>query len=126
MPQIENLVLTDGQTLKQDFPLRAAKPVCFVKAAAPIPLEDDINSASFADAPDIHIDSVANLVEPVLNLPVLNQWGGPATVGGRFRMKYSSLGIHLAAALTMKVVGVNLATPDHNSQGNSIELGLHT
>jgi Carboxypeptidase regulatory-like domain len=118
---IENLVLTDGQTLKQDLTLTAAKPFCFVKAAAPIPLEDDINSASFADAPDIHIDNAAHLVEPVLNLPVLNQWGGPATVGGRFRVKYSSLGIHLAADLTMKVPGVNLAPADHSWQGNAIE-----
>jgi hypothetical protein len=122
MPPIQNLVLTDGQTLKQDLTLTAAKPFCIVKSASPIPLTDDINSASFADAPDIHLDTVANLVEPVLNLPVLNQWGGPATVGGRFRLKYSSVGIHLAADLTMKVPGVNLATPDHNWQGNSIEL----
>jgi hypothetical protein len=125
-PPVQNVVLTDGQTLKQDFTLTAAKPVCFVKSAAPIPLEDDINSASFADVPDIRVDSVANLVEPVFdkadgNLPVLNQWGGPATVGGRFRLKYSSVGIHLAADLTLKVVGVNLATPNHNWQGNSIE-----
>ncbi len=121
MPPIQNLVLTDGQTLKQDFTLTAAKPVCFVKAAAPIPLEDDINSASFADAPDIHVDSVANLIEPVLDLPVLNQWGGPATAGGRFRMKYSSAGIHLAADITYKVVGVNLAPPNKSYLGNAIE-----
>src|SRR5712691_1409031 len=121
MPPIQNLVLTDGQTLKQDFTLTAAKPVCFVKGAAPIPLEDDINSASFADAPDIHVDSVANLIEPVLDLPVLNQWGGPATAGGRFRMKYSSAGIHLAADITYKVVGVNLAPPNKSYLGNAIE-----
>jgi len=121
MPPIPDVVLVDGDMRKLDLTLTAAKPFCFVKAAAPIPLEDDINSASFVDAADIHLDSAAHLVEPVLNLPVLNQWGGPATVGGRFRVKYSSAGIHLAADLTMKVVGVNLATPDHNWQGNSIE-----
>src|SRR2546423_1343025 len=41
---IENLVLADGQTLKQDLTLTPAKPFCLVKSAAPIPLEDDINS----------------------------------------------------------------------------------
>src|SRR5712692_8651624 len=122
MPPIQNLVLTDGQTLKQDFTLTAAKPFCFVKSPNPIPLTDDINSPSFADAPDIHVDSAANLIEPVLNLPGLNTWSGPATAGGRFRIKYSSAGIHLAADLTLKVSGINLATPDHNWQGNSIEL----
>src|SRR5215212_11740730 len=123
---IQNLVLADGQTLKQDLTLTPAKPFCIVKSPAPIPLEDDINSASFADAPDIHLDDPSHLVEPVLNLDVLNQWGGPATVGGRFRVKYSSLGIHLAADLTMKVPGVNLATPDHAWQGNSIEFDFQS
>jgi len=122
LPPIQNLTLTDGQKLTKDLTLTAAKPFCIVKSPNPIPLTDDINSASFADAPDIHVDSAANLVEPVLNLPVLNTWGGPATAGGRFRVKYSSLGIHLAADLTLKVPGINLATPDHNWQGNSIEL----
>jgi hypothetical protein len=122
-PPIPNVVLADGQTLKQqDFTLTAAKPFCFVKSPNPIPLTDDINSASFADAPDIHVDSAANLIEPVLNLPVLNQWGSPATAGGRFRMKYSSAGIHLAADLTYKVSGVNLAEPSKNYLGNAIEL----
>src|SRR5437867_11794644 len=31
MAPIQNLVLTDGQTLKQDLTLTAAKPFCFVK-----------------------------------------------------------------------------------------------
>jgi hypothetical protein len=119
---VQNLVLTDGQTLKQDFTLTAAKPFCFVKSPNPIPRTDDINSASFADAPDIHVDSAANLIEPVLDLPMLNMWGGPATAGGRFRMKYSSAGIHLAADLTYKVSGVNLAAPDKQYLGNAIEL----
>jgi hypothetical protein len=121
-PPIQNLVLTDGQTLKQDFTLTAAKPFCFLKSPNPIPLTDDINSASFADAPDIHVDSAANLIEPVLDLPVLNMWGGPATAGGRFRMKYSSAGISLAADLTYKMSGVNLAAPDQQWKGNAIEL----
>jgi hypothetical protein len=120
-PPIPNVVLTAGQTLKQDFTLTAAKPFCFVKSASPIPLTDDINSASFADAPDIHVDTAANLIEPVLDLPVLNKWGGPATAGGRFRMKYSSAGIHLAADLTYKVSGVNLAPPNKQYLGNAIE-----
>jgi hypothetical protein len=120
-PPVQNVVLTDGQTLKQDFTLTAAKPFCFVKSANPIPLTDDINSASFADAPDIHVDSAASLVEPVLDLPVLNMWGGPATAGGRFRMKYSSAGIHMAADLTYKVVGVNLGPPLKQYLGNAIE-----
>ena len=121
-PPVPNVVLTDGQTLKQDFTLTAAKPFCFVKSPNPIPLTDDINSASFADAPDIHVDSAANLIEPVLDLPMLNMWGGPATAGGRFRMKYSSAGIHLAADLTYKVSGVNLAAPGKQYLGNAIEL----
>jgi len=121
MPPIQSLILIDGQKLTKDLTLTEAKPFCFVKAAAPIPLTEDINSPSFADAPDIHVDSAANLVEPVLNLEGLNTWGGPATAGGRFRVKYSSAGIHLAADLTFKAPGVNLATPDHLWQGNSIE-----
>lgn len=119
---IPNLVLKDGDAVTKDLTLTAAKPFCIVKAAAPIPLTDDINSPSFADAPDIHVDTAANLVEPVLNLAGLNTWGGPATAGGRFRLKYSTAGIHLAADLNWKVSGINLATPDHNWQGNSIEL----
>jgi hypothetical protein len=119
---IPNLVLTDGQKLKQDLTLTPAKPFCFVKSANPIPLTDDINSASFMDAPDIHVDTAANLVEPVLDLAGLNMWGGPATAGGRFRIKYSSAGIHLAADLTLKVSGINLAPPDMNWEGNAIEL----
>jgi len=119
---ILNLVLADNQTFTKDLSLTKAAPFCIVKAATPIPLTDDINSDSFKDAPDIHIDTVANLVEPVLNLEGLNTWGGPATAGGRFRLKYSSAGIHLAADLNWKVSGVNLATPDHNWQGNSIEV----
>src|SRR3989442_8250817 len=119
MPPIQNLVLTEGQTLMQDFTLTAAKPVCFVKAAAPIPLTDDINSASFADAPDIHVDSAANLIEPVLNLPVLNQWGSPATAGGRFRLKYTSPGSPLAAHPTHKGPGVDLAGPRRKYLGEA-------
>jgi hypothetical protein len=123
-PPVPNVVLTDGQTLKQDLSMTAAKPVCFVKSPNPIPLTDDINSASFADAPDIHVDSDANLIEPVLDLPTLNMWGGPATAGGRFRIKYSSAGIHLAADLTYKVSGVNFGPPNQQYLGNAIEFDI--
>lgn len=116
-----NVVLAAGQTLKQDFAMTVAKPFCFVKSPNSIPLTDDINSASFADAPDIHVDTAANLNEPVNNLPVLNMWGGPATAGGRFRVKYSSAGIHLAADMTYKTPGVNLAAPNSQFLGNAIE-----
>jgi hypothetical protein len=118
---VPNLVLADGQTLKQDLTLAPAKPFCFVKSASPIPLTDDINSASFMDAPDIHIDSAAHLNEP-MDLPTLNMWGGPATVGGRFRVKYSSVGLHIAGDMTYKVPNVNLATGANIYQGNAIEL----
>jgi carboxypeptidase family protein len=119
---IQNLVLADGQTLKQDLTLTPAKPFCFVKSANPIPLTDDINSASFMDATDIHVDSAAHLNEPVGDLPTLNKWGGPATSGGRFRVKYSSAGLHIAADVTYKVPNVNLATGANIYQGNAIEL----
>jgi carboxypeptidase family protein len=118
---IQNLVLADGQTVKQDLTLTPAKPFCFVKSPNPIPLTDDINSTSFMDAPDIHIDTAAHLNEP-MDLPTLNMWGGPATAGGRFRVKYSSAGIHIAADVTYKVPGVNLAGPDSQYLGNAIEL----
>ena len=63
--------------------------------------------------PDIHVDTATNLNEPVGDVQTLNTWGGPATAGGRFRVKYpGGAGIHIAADVTYKAVGVNLAPPD--------------
>ena len=83
---VKNVVVKDGDKIKQDFTVTDAKPFPIVKAPNAIPLTDDINSASFMDAPDIHVDTAAHLNEPVGDLPTLNMWGGPATAGGRFRV----------------------------------------
>jgi hypothetical protein len=43
----QNVVVKDGDKIKQDFTMTDAKPFPVVKSPNPIPLTDDINSASF-------------------------------------------------------------------------------
>jgi hypothetical protein len=122
---VQNVAVTDGKTVTQDFALADRKPFPIVKATAAIPLDQDINSAAFADAPEIDITNGANVaVGPG------DQWGqqgGPAAVSGKFRIKYSATAIHLAADLTFKTPKVNtFVTTDTTNlwNGNAIEFDL--
>jgi len=122
---VKDLKVDDGKTVTQDFTLAARKPFPIVKSAAPIPLDQDINSAAFADAPLIDISSGANVaVGPG------DQWGqqgGPAAVSGKFRIKYSTQAIHLAADLTFKTPKVNTfitTDPTNLWNGNAIEFDI--
>jgi hypothetical protein len=118
---VQDVEVKEGDKITKDFTLEEAKPLCIVKAAAPIPLTDDINSASFADAPDIMINSGANFSEPS-DLSTVADYKGPTTLGGRVRLKYSSEGIHLAGDLTFANPNLNFGTDGNVWQGNAIEL----
>jgi len=108
----------DGATVKKDFTLEEATPFCLIKAAAPIPLADDINSASFSDAPDIAVNTAANVDE---GFDSIAEWKGPNTAGGRFRIKYSDEGIHLAADMTFANPNLNFGSESEQWKGNAIE-----
>jgi len=114
----KDLDVKDGQTIKQDFALENAKPFSIVHSPAPIPLTDDINSASFADAPDIAVNQAWQVRsgDPT-------QWPGPSEGSARFRLKYSDQALHLAADINFKTPGVNNADRTGNQfwDGNSIE-----
>jgi len=114
-----NVAVTEGQSITQNVTFEAAKPVCIVKAAAPIPLTDDINSAAFADAPEIVINSGANIVE---GFEGVANFRGAATAGGRFKMKYSEQGIHLAADVTFAKPNTNFGSDTELWKGNSLEI----
>jgi len=122
---VTNLVVADGKTLTQDFKLADRTPFPIVKSPNPIPLTDDINSASFMDAKDINLDMGQNeAVGPG------DQWGmqgGPKAVSGRFRLKYSTQAIHIAADLTFKTPKVNtFITTDQTNlwNGNGLEFDV--
>jgi hypothetical protein len=104
-PPITNKVLKDGDMVTQDFTLATATPFPIVKSPNPIPLTDGIDSASFQDAPDILINGGQNVVvgDPNGTPP----WT-PNVVSGRFRMKYSTQALHIAA-------DVNYMTPRANT-----------
>jgi hypothetical protein len=104
---ITNKVLKDGDQLTQNFTLATAAPFPIVKSPNPIPLTDGIDSASFQDAPDIVINQGQNVVVP--SDPNATPPWSPSVVSGRFRIKYSTQAIHIAA-------DVNYQTPRVNSQ----------
>jgi Carboxypeptidase regulatory-like domain len=116
-PPVKNAVLKDGETLQQDFNLGEAKPFCIVKAPAPIPLADDIDSASFADAPEIRIDSGENV-----GTLAPEDWGGPTMVSGRVKVKYSAEALHVAADLTYQAPFFNSKTGSDIWNGNSFHV----
>jgi hypothetical protein len=120
--EVDNFVVKDGDKIAKDFTLADAKPFCILKAAAPIPLTDDINSDSFKDAPDINVNSGLNVCEN--DKGDVTEWTGPATIGGRFRVKYSADGIHLAADLTFAKPNVDFGEPSTQYEGNAIEFDL--
>jgi hypothetical protein len=76
------------------------------------------------DAPDINVNSGWNVAENDQSGNLLSDWTGPAKVGGRFRVKYSAQGIHLAADVTFAQPGVNFGTPGTQYLGNAIEFDL--
>lgn len=121
---VQNLVVKDGDKITKDFTLSDATPFPIVKSPNPIPLTDDINSASFMDAPDINVNSGWNVAQNDQSGNLLSDWTGPASVGGRFRVKYSDQGIHLAGDLTFAMPGVNYGAPNAQYQGNAIEFDL--
>jgi len=119
---VKSLVVKDGDTVKQDFTLKTATPFPIVKAAKPIPLTDGIDSASFQDAPEIDINSGKQL--SVVSGVTVNDWGGPSTVSGRFKVKYSDQAIHLAGDVTFKAPRVNNMTNDSLWNGNALEIDI--
>src|SRR5215213_2746086 len=98
-------------------------PFCVNKAAAPIPLDKDIDSDAFTDAQEIRLDQGKHV-----SVGSLEEWtalGGPAFVSGRFKVKYSAQAIHLAADLTFKNPLANTRTePADVWYGNSLEFNI--
>jgi hypothetical protein len=117
-PPATGLVRTNSQIIQHDFELEEAKPFCIVKSPNPIPLTDGIDSASFMDALEIKINSGENVVIPADS----SGWGGPATVSGRFRLKYSAQAIHLAADVIFEAPRVNNQMNGSLYDGNALEL----
>jgi hypothetical protein len=115
----QNVAVTEGQTVTQDVTLAAAKPFCIVKAAAPIPLTEGIDSAAFANAPEILINSGANIVE---GFEGVANWRGPTTAGGRLKMMYSDQGLHIAADLTFAKPNTNFGSDTELWKGNALEI----
>lgn len=118
-PDVKDVVVAEDATITQDFELKDREPFCIVKAAAPIPLSEDIDSAAFADAPEIQIGAGKHLGvgEP-------SEWGtdgGPNIVSGRFKVKYSEVGLHIAADVTYKTPLVNSQTDGNLWNGNALE-----
>jgi len=122
-PDITNASVKDGQTLSQDFTVKAAEPFCIVKSNAVISLDSDIDSPDFADAQQIDINSGRNVAVPTaLDSP--DQWGGPGNVSGRFKIKYSSQAIHIAGEVTFKTPRVNNQVDDNLWNGNALEIDI--
>jgi hypothetical protein len=103
------VTVTDGKDTPMDFTLTEAQPFAIVKAAGgtPIPLTADFNSASFADAPEIDLNQAWQLENELNGNIPLTVWGGPQEMSGKFKFKYSTAGIHLAADINYKAPGVN-------------------
>jgi hypothetical protein len=122
---VKNVVVADGKTITQDFKLADRKPFPIVKSPNPIPLDQDIDSAAFMDVQDINLNMGQNeAVGPG------DQWGmqgGPKAVSGRFRLKYSTQAIHVAADLTFKTPKVNTfitTDPTNLWNGNGLEFDV--
>lgn len=115
----ENVQVAQDQSVTQDVTLAAAEPYCIVRADAPIPLSEGIDSPAFAEAQEIRIASGAHIVE---GFDQVNNWRGAATAGGRFKMMYSEQGLHLAADITFARPNVNFGTDAQLWQGNSLEI----
>jgi hypothetical protein len=119
----ENVQVLEGQTVTRDFALEVPQPLCIVKSPAPIPLTEDINSPAFADAVELRLDS-GHYLDNAENFDQVHNWLGPATIGGRVRLKYSERAIHVAADLTFARPNVNFGAPNRQWTGNSLEVAL--
>lgn len=115
----QNVEVADGATVMQDVTLTAATPLCIVKAAAAIPLTDDINAAAWANAPEIVLNSGANIVE---GFEGVANFRGAETVGGRFKLMYSEQALHIAADITFAKPNTNFGSDTELWKGNSIEI----
>jgi hypothetical protein len=115
----QNVAVTEGQTVTQNITFAAATPYCIVKADAPIPLTEGFDSAAFAEAQVIQINTGANIVE---GFDQVSNFRGPSTVGGQVKMMYSSEGLHLAAKLTFPQPNVNFGSDAELWKGNSLEI----
>jgi hypothetical protein len=115
---VRDLDLKDGQTIRKDFALEAAKPFPIVHSAQPIPLTEGYNSPSFQDAPEILVNEAWQVRS---GSPT--EWPGPSEVSAKFRLKYSDQALHLAGDISFKTPGVNNADRSGNQfwDGNSIE-----
>lgn len=115
---VKNVVISDANPkATENFDLKTPTPFCIVKSPNPISLDDGIDSAAFQDAPEIDLNSGANV-----ETGDATTWGGPNTVSGRFKMKYSSAGLHLAGDVTYATPGVNNQTDGNIWNGNAIEI----
>ena len=120
------VTVTDGKDTPMDVTLTEATPFSIVKAAGgtPIPLTDDFNAASFADAPEIDLNQAWQLQNQLNGSIPLTVWTGPQEMSGKFKFKYSTAAIHLAADINFKTPGVN-NWPDNGGQdiwdGNHID-----
>jgi hypothetical protein len=104
----KNVTVTDGKDTTQNFTLAEAQPFKILKSPGgkPIPLTDDINSASFANAPDINLDEAWQIRTDLGGSGTLLNWK-PNVVSARVRMMYSAAALHLAADVNFKTPGVN-------------------
>jgi len=119
-PAVTNLGISDANpTATENFAMVAPTPFPIVKSPNPIPLTDGIDAASFMDAPEIDLSSGENVA-----VGDRTMWGGPNTVSGRFKVKYSSLGIHIAGDVTYKTPRVNNMTDGNIWNDNALEVDI--
>jgi hypothetical protein len=121
-PDIKDVVVKDGESVTRDFTLTVMEPFCVVKSPNRIPLTDDINSAAFSDVPDILLNSGKNL--GIGDWADWTRLGGPNAVSGRFRLKYSDYGFHLAGDVTFKTPLVNNQNAQNAWNGNALEFAF--
>jgi len=122
-PDVKDVQVAEGKDVTQNFELKTAEPFCIVKSPNPIPLDQDIDSAAFADAPEILINGGKN-VGVGLNADDPLAWandGGLNIVNGRFKVKYSTAGLHIAADVNFKTPLVNNQVNDNLWNGNALE-----
>jgi hypothetical protein len=121
-PAVTNLVISDASpTATENFDMVVPTPFPIKKSADPIPLTDGIDSASFQDATEIDLNSGENIdIGPAGDYD-RTMWA-PNTVSGRFKVKYSSLGIHVAADVTYLTPRVNNMTGGNLWNGNTFEV----
>jgi len=105
----KDVVVTDNQDKKLDVTLAEAQPLKIPKTPGgnAIPLDRDINSADFANAPEIQFTEPWQLQPQGLSgTGTLLNWK-PSDVSGRIRLMYSNVALHLAADINFKTPGVN-------------------